>query len=280
MIKVAAVQMEIKPLDISANLEKANKMLKKIFFNNNCDLVVFPEDFITGPIENNLDFTQDENSDSITILRNLAIKYKTYLVAGSFIKMVNEKYFNTSILIDRSGRIILEYQKNNLWILERKYLTPGNEVNLAKTPIGNIGIIICWDLAFPEICQKLAKMHADIICCPSYWTAKDEERLSKRYKITAGHNFVNNLVPARAMENEVLFIYANGGGEARIKRKTKDWIAPQIGLSQISIPVFGTVMKIDNNREGFILYEYDKKIAKDAEMLYHIKEDLRKNYDL
>lgn len=279
-IKVAAIQMEIKPLDISANLRKAEKILDEIFSKNKCNLVVFPEDFITGPIERNLELAQNEDSDSIKFFKTLAKKFNTFIVCGSVIKKVGDSYFNTSFLINNKGKIILEYEKNNLWHSERPYLTPGKDIQVAKTPIGNIGIIICWDLAFPNVCQKLAQFGVDIICCPSYWTTQDGKMLQKKYGLLTENNFVNNLCPARAIENEVLFIYANGAGKARINLKTKIWEADQIGQTQICTPIFGTVAKIENNREGFIIYEYDNQIAKDAERNYKIRQSLNNSYYL
>lgn len=270
-VTVAAIQMYIEPNDINANLRKAETLLENVFEKNKCDLVVFPEDCITGPIPYRLDLVQSENSDSINFFQKLAKKHHTYIVCGSFIEKINRKYFNTSLLIDNKGEIILKYQKINLWIPERRYLTPGNTIKVIKTPIGTIGIIICWDLVFPEITRKLTKLGVDIICCPSYWTIDDGGILTKKYNRFSETTFVNTLCPARAIENEALFIYANGAGEARVSLKTKMWKSPQIGQTQICSPVLGTVVKINDNTEEFVVYEYDKQIAKDAENIYKIR---------
>jgi predicted amidohydrolase len=274
-IKVAAVQMEIKPLDIEVNLYKAKTLLKEIFKEGQCDLVVFPEDFITGPIPYNLELAQNENSSSIKLFQKLAVYYQTYIVCGSIIKKVGNDYFNTSFLINKRGEIILEYQKINLWHPERRYLTSGKNIKVVSTPIGNIGIVICWDLAFPKIFSQLIRAGANIICCPSYWTRNDGISRLRRYrKVEAERNFINSICPARAIENEILFIYANAGGEAKVQLKTKMWESPQIGQSQICVPIFGTVARIDNNRDGFITYEFDRIILSDAERVYKIKKDL------
>lgn len=276
-IRVAAIQMEIKMLDVQANLERAEKLLKTVFESDKCDLVVFPEYFITGPIPYNLELVQHESSPSIKLFQKLAAFYKTYIVCGSVLKKINGDYFNTSFLIDDQGEIILEYQKINLWHPERRYVTPGEEVKMVRTPIGNIGIIICWDLAFPEVCQRLVKMGADIICCPSYWAKRDGVLKFMKYigeDIPAEENIVNTLCPARAIENEVLFIYANGGGKAEVRKKSTIWESSQIGQTQICVPIFGTVAKLSDNKEGFITYEFDREVIHDAEKAYKIKEDL------
>ncbi len=266
--------MKIKPFDIKSNVSKATYFIEQIFKKGHCDLIVFPEDFITGPIPYNLEFAQDEESDSIQAFQHIAKKYKTHIVCGSVIKKTENKYFNASFLINDKGRIILEYRKNNLWHPERRYITPGNQIQVVQTSIGKIGIIICWDLAFPEICQRLAKQKVDIICCPSYWIEYDERMLTKKYGVPSGISFVNTLCPARAMENEALFIYANGAGKADIKLKTKMLKDKQIGQTQICTPVFGTVARINDNSEGFITYEYNRDLAKDVEKTYKIRKDL------
>lgn len=272
-VKVAAVQMYIEPNDINANLERVRRFVESIS-QEKCDLVVFPEDCITGPIPYRLDLVQNEDSQAIRFIKDLANRYKVYIVCGSFIKKKGDKYFNTSILINDRGKVILEYEKNNLWIPERRYLTSGSKVSVVKTPLGKIGIIICWDLAFPEVTRSLAKQGVDIICCPSYWTIDDGGSLVKKYGKQTESTFVNTLCPARAIENEALVIYANGAGEAKVTLKTKTWKSDQIGQSQICVPVLGTVVKISDNSEGYVVYEYDREIAKNAEHNYKIREDL------
>lgn len=272
-ITVSAVQMQIEPNDICANLGKAEKLVAKIFEKNKTDLIVFPEMCITGPIPHRLDLVQDENSESIRFFRKLALTYNTHIVCGSFVKKVKDKYFNSSLLINNKGKIDLEYRKNNLWISERKYLHQGDEIECVQTPLGKIGIIICWDLTFPEASRILAKKGADIICCPSYWTV-DKTGILERHVNGNEKIFVNSICPARAIENEVLFVYANGAGAARYSQETKIREGELIGQSQICAPILGTVARIDDNREGSVTYVYDKQIASDAEKIFKIRRDL------
>lgn len=110
-VAVAAIQMHIKPNDIDANLKRAEQMLANLLENKNCDLVVFPEDCISGPIPYRLDLVLNESSDAIRFFQKLALKYNTYIVCGSYIEKSDDKYFNTSLLINKKGEIILKYQK-------------------------------------------------------------------------------------------------------------------------------------------------------------------------
>lgn len=273
-INVAAIQMEIRTLQVSTNLQKARHMLEDALKERRLDLVVFPEDCITGPLPYNLEYACDITSGAIVFFQKLARKHRVYIVCGSFIRKKHEGYFNTSLLIDRKGNIILEYEKNNLWIPERQYLTPGTSVPVVKTSIGTIGIVICWDLAFPEVFQELALQGADIVCCPSYWTREDSGFLMRKYPgANAETTMVDTLCPARALENEFLLIYANGAKAAEIFLQTTKITEAQIGHSQICAPLYGTVSKIEHNQEGAIHYTYDRHLGHDAENRYYLRRD-------
>lgn len=273
-ITVGAIQMEIIPLDIGTNLKKAEYLLEKIYRAGNCDLVIFPEDFITGPIPNNLDYAMNIDSQPVEYFQKLARKYKIHIVAGSFIEKVQKDYFNTSILIDPHEKNLLTYRKNYLWHPEKKYLKKGTDIKVAKTKIGTIGIIICWDIAFPSLCNKLASMNVDIICCPSYWTKADGKSLQKKYGRYTEETMVNALCRSRAIENEAIFIFANGAGSAKFHLKTTKFSSTFIGQSQICVPILGQVKSLDHNKEGFIIYKYDRCLLKDAKKTYNIRKDL------
>ncbi|MGH7237269.1 MAG: carbon-nitrogen hydrolase family protein [Candidatus Saccharimonadales bacterium] len=279
IIAVAAVQMHVKPLDINTNLAKAEALITKACHEQKLDLVVLPEDFLTGPIGCNLDMALSLNSAPIKRLQQLALEFKLYLAAGSFIQKISDNYYNTALLIDPAGEVILEYRKNKPWLPERRYLTPGNTLPVVKTPIGTIGLLVCWDLADPLLSQKLAAKGANIICCPSYWTFEDSNRLDKKYPAAKSSQItmVNTLCSARAIENEVLFIYANGALEASIPLKSKVLHHTQIGQTQICTPLHGTAKRLHNNAEGFITCSYDHAIAKDVEKVYKLRLDLGEN---
>ncbi|MET1032984.1 MAG: carbon-nitrogen hydrolase family protein, partial [Candidatus Saccharimonadales bacterium] len=176
--------------------------------------------------------------------------------------------------IDPAGEIILEYEKNNLWHPERTSLTPGTALPVVKTPIGTIGIIICWDITAPEICRELAKQGADIICCPSYWMDEVSESLYDLYpEATPDATMLDALCPARAIENEVLFIYANNGETAEVYLEDKALHLQPVGHSQIACPILGTVAKLGHGREGVLVRTYNPALADAAEKQYKFRQD-------
>lgn len=78
--------------------------------------------------------------------------------------------YNTAYFIAPSGEILSSYCKKNIWHPERPYLTSsGNEPHgVFDTPIGKVGLLICWDLAFPEAFRELIAKGAEIIIIPTF----------------------------------------------------------------------------------------------------------------
>jgi predicted amidohydrolase len=80
-------------------------------------------------------------------------------------KLVNVVYF-----IDNKGDILGSYQKKNIWHPERPHLTSSaqDEHQAIDTPLGKVGLLICWDLAFPEAFRELIARGAKTIIIPTY----------------------------------------------------------------------------------------------------------------
>lgn len=78
--------------------------------------------------------------------------------------------YNTAYFISPTGAILASYRKKNIWHPERPYLTSsGTEPHeVFDTPIGKVGLLICWDLAFPEAFRELIAKGAEIIIIPTF----------------------------------------------------------------------------------------------------------------
>jgi predicted amidohydrolase len=80
------------------------------------------------------------------------------------------RLYNTAYIISPSGEILGSYRKKNIWHPERPHLTSSGEDphEVFDTPVGKIGLLICWDLAFPEAFRELIAKGAEIIVIPTY----------------------------------------------------------------------------------------------------------------
>lgn len=278
-IKIAAVQMRIGYLKTEKNIKKARDMLE-ITHREEADIICFPELFIAGPClytEHALkDYAQSIPGKFTETFSGFAEEYNLYIVMGSIVERENGRYYNTSVLLSPEGRILGKYRKIFLWHPEKPYIERGKELPVFKTQLGKIGIQICWDLACPEVTRALAKEGAEIVFCPSYWS-KGDNPLAKEYGICTESRFIDSCVPARAMENELTFVFANGCG----KWQAEEYEDTLLGHTQIALPFYGTIDKLaKSSQEGVLVRRIDFSVCRDARKVYRILEDLGKIYML
>ncbi len=76
--------------------------------------------------------------------------------------------YNAIWLFDRQGKVCAVYHKTHLAGEENDYLIPGDRYCVAETDFGRVGLAICWDMQFPETCQMLTAMGADLIVAPTW----------------------------------------------------------------------------------------------------------------
>lgn len=267
--EIAVVQFDSAIHQPEKNLAKAEGYIEKAS-KFGADVIIFPEDFVTAPIWNRPDLV-DDCFYYRDIFIGLAKKFKIDIVTGSFLEKDNTGVYNVSYYIDLKGKVKNRYQKVNLWLPERTYIAPGNEIKTFNTRFGKAGIVICWDLAFPEIFRRMATQGVKIVYCPSWWGSKDV-KIALKYDPKAESKLAKALCQARAMENGIILVYCNAAGTIEVGKYYNELI----GCSQIAIP-FGDVKKIlDHNKEGMFIEEVDTKIVSDHERGYKIREDLKR----
>ncbi len=172
------------------NLEFMTDVIDSVRTN----FLVFPETQLTG-----LDQTSDVTKHH-QILAERARDRGMWLVYGAYQKE-GDKVFNTARLVNDWGETEAIYKKRHLW--NEPGVTSGNELNpVVHTPFGNIGMVICWDLAFPNSISDLVQrgaLGADLVICPSYW-------FGKKYGTT---DVIESLPLIRAFENQVFIAYCD-----------------------------------------------------------------------
>lgn len=266
--KIAVVQFEIKRLSPEYNLEKAEEFIDRAS-SLGAQIIVFPEDFVTDPIVGKKEFADFSNKYR-DHFQQLAKKYAIDIIPGSFIEEEQEKLYNTAYYIDSTGKVLSRYRKVNLWHPERNYITSGQKATVFDTKFGRIGLIICWDLTFPEIFREMVKQEVQIVICPSYWCCGDAGK-GVNYDTNSEIKLVDSLCVGRAFENEIVFVYCNAAGKLNLG-KYSDTL---IGHSQITVPFQGSIKKLEHNKEEMFIQEVDTGILQDAEESYKIRADLK-----
>lgn len=95
-----------------------------------------------------------------------AKKYGIHIVAGLLLT-IDGKTYNCAVLFDSKGEIVGIHKKVHLPAGEELHVAHGDRFEVFKTDIGNIGMLVCWDMQYPESARELALAGADLICLPT-----------------------------------------------------------------------------------------------------------------
>lgn len=202
-ISIAIVQMKPKLGEPEENLVKMSEMIAKIASQQRVDLIVFPE-LVTSGYELGVRFTevaQRVPGPTINLIAQRANDYGIYVAFGMVTKeKVESVLYNSAILVGPDGDLVEHYNKIHLRGEERMAFREGFRLPIAETDIGNIGFMVGYDLAYPEVARALALEGADLVCCLANWEATymDEWRTYLR---------------SRAYENSLFIAGANRVGE-------------------------------------------------------------------
>lgn len=97
-----------------------------------------------------------------------AREHQVYIV-GCLVEVEGNRLFDTAVLVGPDG-FVGKYRKTHLWNEEKLFFTPGDlGFRVFDTRIGRIGLLICWDVWFPETARIVSQLGADIICIPTGW---------------------------------------------------------------------------------------------------------------
>lgn len=202
-ITVAVAQMDTQLGQVKDNLTTLTGMAETAF-REGARLVVFPECALSGygfaSLEEARRVAEPVPGPSTGALGALCAAHQGYLVYG-LLERDGDAVYNTAVLLGPAG-LIGRYRKLHLPLLGvDRFITPGNEgFKVWETPLGRIGLAICYDLRFPESLRVLALQGADIIALPTNWP--DGSQLMP--------DFVTR---TRALENRVYLLACNRVGE-------------------------------------------------------------------
>ncbi len=167
VIKVAAIHHRPRNSQSShENIVQFSNLIAKAA-NQKPDIVCLPEGVtLVGTTHNYISASETVPGPTTEYLGEIARKHNLYIVAG-ILEKNGDTVFNTAVLIDRKGNFAGKYRKVSLPQEEIDGgITPGNSFPVFDTDFGKIGIMICWDVTFPEPAKALAQKGAEIILLP------------------------------------------------------------------------------------------------------------------
>lgn len=199
---------------------------------------------------------------SICIVPGSIVRTRTPTAASPY-QLDNVTYF-----ISSDGSVLGSYVKKNLWgPTEREFLASGHPTpnQVLDTPIGKVGLLICWDLAFPEAWRELVAGGAKTIIIPTLWTRSGASERGRAWNPSAPALFLDSVLTARTYENTCAVVFANAGGKPG---------GNYVGLSQVTVPYVGPLCRLGSAAEGMAVAELDMQVLEDAEQNYAIRTDL------
>lgn len=256
-IRVAVVQFDpqVGTQHCQTNLEKSLELALHAV-ENGANLIVLPELANTGYLFANRHdaFEHAERvpeGPSVCAWMNFAQQHQVYLAAG-LSEREGMQLFDTAVLLGPDG-FIGKYRKAHLWNKEKLWFTPGDlGFPVFETPIGRIGLLICWDIWFPEVPRLLSLQGADIICSLNNWVWTPPPLFDEAGKCMASY-----LTMTAAHVNNVYIAAANRIGEEQGER--------YLGCSLIAGTNGWPIGKIAPADEEIILYaDIDLSTARSA----------------
>lgn len=261
--RIALVQFQIAHLERGVNAERIERFIQQAVAQQ-AQVIVFPEDCMTGSIFGDLS-RLDTTGETRSLFQKLAETYRIDIVTGSVMEGGKEGNFNTSYYIDAQGTVLARYRKNHLYPSEYRFLQPGHEVPVFDTAYGKAGIVICWDMLFPEIFERLKAQGVQLIYCPSYWYREIAESMSQINPLSEEQQ-MDALCVVRSIETNAAVVYVNAAGEQVYSNGSKDTL---IGHSQVTMPVFGALCKLDHHDEELIVQDVDLAYLAQSAKIYH-----------
>lgn len=266
----ALVQMKSsvnKELNLAYSLELINEAAK-----DKARLICFPEfQMAYSPPEQKPEalhkIAEKINGNFVSTLSYSAKQNKINVIATIYeiinTNKQNHKVFDTAIIINELGKLKSVYRKVHLYdalgFRESKKLVAGSIIERpTRTSIGSLGLLICYDMRFPEISRILTVNGASILASPSAWVAGFMKQ--EHWEI---------MVKARAIENGVYVIAPNQVGNI------------YCGHSMVIDP-FGSTLADMGNREGIEIIDIDSSridtIRRTLPLLMNRRTDVYKNY--
>jgi omega-amidase len=129
-------------------------------------------------------------------LQSLAEEYGVVVVGGAFYERVKGRIFLNSPVIGRDGEIIGRQSKVHLFHFEKKIARPGNDYNIFQVDGIKIGVLVCYDVDFPEASRILTLRGAELLMCPSRIV---------RQGVEPWHQYVT----VRSLENRIAIVAPN-----------------------------------------------------------------------
>ncbi|WNS74993.1 carbon-nitrogen hydrolase family protein [Bacillus sp. DTU_2020_1000418_1_SI_GHA_SEK_038] len=231
-MRVAIAQLSTS-VDKASNLEKAIQYIEKAK-SKGADFVIIPEFYmaLATPKSGVLPVEVAEPLDGpfVSGLAQAARENEIYVVCGMYEPKADDqkRAYNTTVFINRQGELIHYYRKTHLYdafsYKESDTIIAGdNQYKVVETEFGKIGLMVCYELRFPEIARQFALQEADVLFVPAGWVAgpmKEEHwqtliraRSIENTMFVCGADLVGDIFSGRSLIVDPMGIVLASAGE-------------------------------------------------------------------
>lgn len=202
-MRYAIYQMDIAPGKPHKNREKVERWMEKATRQDKPDVIVLPEMWTTAYTLPELEEVADRDGEpTLSFLQEQAKKHHVDIIGGSVANKKKGRFYNTALVVNREGELIYQYDKIHLvpMLDEPDYLSGGeSKVEVFELNGVKMGLMICYDLRFPEIARKLALEGVQVLYIVAEWPS-------------ARKSHWRTLQIARAIENQMYVVSCNRSG--------------------------------------------------------------------
>jgi predicted amidohydrolase/ribosomal protein S18 acetylase RimI-like enzyme len=277
--RIGCVQWQMRPLNSVEELIQQVEYFVDALSDYQCDLALFPE-FFNAPLmgidehASSIDAIKalaEYSSEIVSEISKLAVSYNINIIAGSMPVIENDELLNVAYLCRRDGTLESQYKihptphEKRAWIMQG-----GNKLNVFETDFGKIGVLICYDVEFPELARLQSEEGMQILFVP-FWTDTKN-----------GYLRVRCCAHARAIENECYVAIAGSVGNlpkvdgADIQYAQSAVFSP----SDFSFPHDAVMAETTPNTEMTLIVDLDLEILNKLQNEGSVRNYLDRRRDL
>lgn len=250
---VELAQLRCKDGDKAHNVSCAVNAIRQCA--DSSQMLVLPELFLTGfpTMTNVASLAERIDGPSIASIQ-VAARVKNVSVVVGFVESDANRYYNTTVLVTPDGKTALRYRKTHLFFGERDVFTPGDRLSTTLWQGIRIGLLICYDIEFPETSRVLAQLGADVFIV----TNGNMDPYGPVHR---------SCIVARALENQAFAVMSNrvGAGEGQYV----------FAGGSAAVDPFGVILKEAGRYEETIQVQLNLARLQSARTTYIYSEDQR-----
>lgn len=257
-MRVTCIQMDMAFATPDENFAKAEALIREAAKAQDPDVILLPELWNTGfyPKEGLAALCDENGRRARRLLSRLCGELSVNIVGGSVAILEDGSPRNTALVFNRRGECVARYDKTHLFSFagEQEHFQAGDALCTFRLDGVPCGLLICYDLRFPELARSLALRGIEMLFLPAQWPGR-----------RIGH--FNLLCEARAVENQMFVACCNSCGP--------DENGVGYGGNSALIDPLGKVLARAGHEPCFLTADCDLRITADTRAAMHIYKDRR-----